>query len=118
MEMTIASAFLLFIQADGGPGSLFGALLPFIIIFAIFYFLVIRPQQKRQRRAQQERDAMLNALKPGDKVVTTGGIYGTIVAVREETVTMRIADKVSIELLRSAIAGLQSSEIKEAEVVK
>ncbi|HSE98476.1 MAG TPA: preprotein translocase subunit YajC [Blastocatellia bacterium] len=118
MNMTIAFAFLLFMQAEGGPGSLFGALLPMIVVFAIFYLLVIRPQQRRQRLAQQERNAMLSALKHGDKVVTSGGIYGTIVAVRDETVTMRIADKVNVEVLRSAVSGLQSSEAKEAEIVK
>jgi preprotein translocase subunit YajC len=89
-----------------------------IVVFAIFYFLVIRPQQKRQRKVQQDREAMLGALKTGDKVVTSGGIYGTIVAVRDDTVTLRIAEKVNIEVLRSAVAGLQSSEIKEAEIVK
>jgi preprotein translocase subunit YajC len=117
MNMTIASTILLFIQAEG-PGGLFGALLPMIVVFAIFYFLVIRPQQKRQRKVQQDREAMLGALKTGDKVVTSGGIYGTIVAVRDDTVTLRIAEKVNIEVLRSAVAGLQSSDIKEAEIVK
>lgn len=94
-------------------------LLPFILIFVIFYFLLIRPQQKKQREAQQERDAMLRALKAGDKVVTTGGIYGTIVAVREKdnTVQLRIAQSVSVEAERSAIARLQTSE-KEVEVGK
>lgn len=94
-------------------------LLPFVLIFVIFYFLLIRPQQKKQRLAQQERDTMLKALKAGDKVVTSGGIYGTIVAVREkdDTVQLRIAQSVSIEAERSAIARLQPSE-KEAEATK
>lgn len=96
------------------------SLLPMLIIFLIFYFLVIRPQQKRQRLAQTEREQLLKSLKPGDKVVTSGGIYGTIVAVRdkEDTVQLRIAQSVSIEVLRSSIAGPQSSEIKEAEAAK
>ena len=94
--------------------------LPMIIIFLIFFLLVIRPQQKRQRQAQTDRELMLKALKPGDKVITTGGIYGTIVAVRdkEDTVQLRIAQSVSIEVLRSSIAGLQSSDIKEVEPIK
>ena len=94
-------------------------LLPFVLIFVIFYFLLIRPQQKKQRLAQQEREAMLKALKAGDKVITTGGIYGTIVAVREkdDTVQLRIAQSVSIEAERSAIARVQPSE-KEAEASK
>ena len=94
-------------------------MLPFVLIFVIFSFLLIRPQQKRQRQAQADRDTMLKALRPGDKVVTTGGIYGTIVAVREkdDTVQLRIAQSVSVEAERSAIARLQTGE-KEAEAAK
>ncbi len=108
-----------FLQGGGSAtGGLVG-LLPFILIFVIFYFLLIRPQQRKQRLAQQERDAMLKSLKSGDKVVTTGGIYGTIVAVRDkdDTVQLRIAQSVSVEAERSAIAKLQPSD-KEVEVVK
>ena len=106
-----------FLQGNA-TGGLIG-LLPFILIFVIFYFLLIRPQQKKQRQAQTERDAMLKALKPGDKVVTTGGIFGTIVAVREkdDTVQLRIAQSVSVEAERSSIARLQLSE-KEVEAAK
>ncbi|HVG20521.1 MAG TPA: preprotein translocase subunit YajC [Blastocatellia bacterium] len=121
MDMTIDSGALLFIQpANGGGGGLLISLMPMLIIFLIFYFLVIRPQQKRQRQAQAEREQLLKSLKPGDKVVTSGGIYGTIVAVRdkEDTVQLRIAQSVSIEVLRSSIAGPQSSEVKEVEAAK
>jgi len=106
---------LAFLQAGGSLVQL----LPFILIFVIFYFLLIRPQQKKQRLAQQERDALLKALKPGDKIVTTSGIYGTIVAVRDkdDTVQLRIAQSVSVEAERSAIARLQVSE-KELETSK
>jgi preprotein translocase subunit YajC len=122
MDITIALGFLFFLQVEGQPptqqqpgaGSFITSLLPFVLIFGIFYLLVIRPQQKKQRQLQQEREALLGALKPGDKVVTNGGIYGTIVAVRDNTVTLRIADKVSIEVLRSAIAGPQSADAVEA----
>jgi preprotein translocase subunit YajC len=104
---------------QGSPGGGLIGLLPFIAIFVIFYFLLIRPQQRRQRQAKEERDALLKALKPGDKVVTTGGIYGTIVAVREkdDTVQLRIAQSVSVEAERSAIARFQSAE-KEVEASK
>jgi preprotein translocase subunit YajC len=103
---------------QGASGGLV-SLLPFILIFVIFYFLLIRPQQKKQKLAQQERADLLKSLKAGDKVVTTGGIYGTIVAVREkdDTVQLRIAQSVSIEADRSAIARLQASE-KEVETSK
>src|SRR5262249_22513788 len=117
MNMTSFPNLLLFFQ--GGGGGLISILPVWILIFAIFYFLVIRPQQRRQRQAQQDRDSLLKALKPGDKVVTTGGIYGTIVAVREkdDTVQLRIAQSVSIEAERSSIARLQAVE-KEPEPVK
>jgi preprotein translocase subunit YajC len=120
MNMTTALAYPLFLLQQPGGGSLLGAFLPMIIIFGIFYFLVIRPQQKRQRQQQTERDVMLKALKAGDKVITTGGIYGTIVSVKEkdDTVVLRIAQAVTIEMLRSAVAGLQSSDVKDVEVVK
>ncbi|HEX5735538.1 MAG TPA: preprotein translocase subunit YajC [Blastocatellia bacterium] len=124
MDMKIALGFLYFLQEgqqpqpQPGAGSFITTLLPFILIFGIFYLLVIRPQQKKQRQLQQEREELLNALKPGDKVVTSGGIYGTIVAVRDNTVTLRIADKVSVEVLRNAIAGPQSADVKEVEAAK
>lgn len=86
--------------------SAFTALLPFLIVLAIFYFLIILPAQ-RQRKRQRE---MLSALKSGDKVVTSGGIYGTIVGLRGEVVQLRIADQVRIEVSRSAIAGHQPQE--------
>jgi preprotein translocase subunit YajC len=108
-----------FLQGGGSAtGGLVG-LLPFVLIFVIFYFLLIRPQQKKQRLAQEERNAMLKALKSGDRVVTTGGIYGTIVAVRDkdDTVQLRIAQSVSVEAERSAIARLQTSD-KDVEPVK
>ena len=115
---TIALSVPILILLQGGAGGLIG-LMPFILIFAILYLLVIRPQQKKQREAQAERASLLKALKPGDKVVTTGGIYGTIVAVRDkdDTVQLRIAQSVSVEAERSAIARLQVSE-KEVEAVK
>jgi preprotein translocase subunit YajC len=119
MNKQVYLGSLAFLQGGGSAtGGLIG-LLPFILIFVIFYFLLIRPQQRRQRQAQVERDTMLKALKPGDKIVTTGGIYGTIVAVREkdDTVQLRIAQSVSVEAERSAVARLQSSD-KEAEASK
>ena len=117
MNIQVNLGSLAFLQGNATGGLV--QLLPFILIFVIFYFLLIRPQQKKQRQAQQEREAMLKALKSGDKVVTTGGIYGTIVAVREkdDTVQLRIAQSVSVEAERSAIARLQTPE-KEVEATK
>jgi len=83
-------------------GSALGAFMPLILIFAIFWFLLIRPQQKEKKIHQQ----MLANLKKGDKVITSSGIYGTIFDVKENTVLLRIGDKeLKIELLKSAIAS-------------
>ncbi|MGE0884090.1 MAG: preprotein translocase subunit YajC [Blastocatellales bacterium] len=80
-------------------------LIPMVLVFVLFYFLIIVPQRKRQRAV----DEMLNNLKPGDKVVTNGGLYGQIVSVREDkrTVQLKIAENVRVEVARTAISGLQ-----------
>src|SRR5689334_17285902 len=95
--------FLIFLQ---GGGSL-GMLVPMVLVFVLFYFLIIVPQRKRQRAV----DEMLNNLKPGDKVVTNGGLYGTIVSIREDkrTVQLKISENpvVRTEVARTAISGLQ-----------
>ncbi len=83
--------------------SAWSQLLPLLIIMVIFYVLLILPAQRRQRRTSE----MLASLKTGDKVITNGGIYGTIVAIEGEAVQLRIADQVRIRVLRSAIAGMQ-----------
>lgn len=80
--------------------------LPFILILVVFYFLLIRPQQKRQQQLQQT----ISQLKAGDKVVTTGGIVGTITAVRETSFLIRSAEKSILEVARTAIAGVQGEE--------
>ncbi len=113
MDMKIALGFL-FILQNGGSALSFPLMM--LIIFAIFYLLVIRPQQKKQRQAVAEREQLLSSLKPGDKVITSGGIYGTIVAVKDSSVQLRIAQAVSIEVQREAIAGPQSNEKKEPAV--
>jgi preprotein translocase subunit YajC len=74
-------------------------ILPFLLIFVVFYFLLIRPQQKRQR----ERANMLNELKQGDKVITIGGMHGTIVALDDKTITLRVNENTSIVFERSAV---------------
>jgi preprotein translocase subunit YajC len=77
--------------------------LPILLIMVIFYVLLILPAQKRQKKTA----AMLSALKNGDKVITNGGVFGTIVGLEDEAVQLRIADQVKVKVLRSAIAGLQ-----------
>jgi len=103
----------LLIGAMGGGGDAGGlvSFMPLILIFGIFYFLLIRPQQKKQ---QKHRD-LLGNLKRGDKVITTGGIYGTIEGLTETTLQLKIAGQVKVKVSRSAIAGLQSGETTEDE---
>lgn len=87
-------------------GSFLTSLLPLILIFAIFYFLLIRPQQKRQK----QRNAMLQALKKGDKVITIGGIHGTIVDITEERITLKVSDTTKMVLERSAVNAVQGED--------
>jgi len=93
----------LFFAAQGAAGNGLVAFLPLAIIMVIFYVLLILPAQRRQKKTQ----AMLNELKTGDKVVTNGGLYGTIVSVDGDAVQLRIADQVKVKVARSAVAGLQ-----------
>ena len=95
-------------QPDGsGAGSMMGNIFFILAIFAVMYFLMIRPQQKQKR----EREAMLGALKKGDKVVVGGGIHGSIVGIDDKTLLVQIADNVKVKIDRSAVATV----LKEAE---
>ena len=96
---------LLFFQ--GGLGAL-GGLLPMLLIIGVFYMLLIRPQQKRQRELQQT----ISQLKTGDRIVTTGGIIGVITVVRDTSFLIRSADKSILEIARSAVAGVDEEEKK------
>jgi len=100
-------ALSLVAQAQPGGIALF---LPLILIMVIFYFLMILPAQRRQKKVTE----MLSALKNGDKVITNGGIYGTIVGLEGDTVQLRIAEQVKMKVARNAIAGLQSEPPKES----
>jgi preprotein translocase subunit YajC len=91
--------------------------LPFVAIIAIFYFLIIRPQNRKQKETQK----MLSALKKGDKIVTIGGIHGTIQSVKEQTVIVKVDEDIKLEFSRSAISTVltaskeDKSEIKDEE---
>jgi preprotein translocase subunit YajC len=90
------------------PGQAAGWLqfLPFALILGIFYFLILLPMKRRQNKIQEFQ----NALKVGDRVVTTGGIYGQITKLNEKSVQVQVADKVRIEIARQAIGGYQGQE--------
>lgn len=84
------------------------ALMPIILIFVIFYFLLIRPQQ-RQRKAHEEK---ISRLKKGDQVVTNGGIHGMVVGVKEKTLILKIADGVKVELQKNAVSYVKKEPVK------
>ncbi len=89
--------------APGGEGGMGGMLVPLLLMFAVFYFLLIRPQQKRQKEHQR----MVSELKKGDKVITSGGIHGVISAVKDQTITVKVADNVKLEVSRSNVSGVE-----------
>lgn len=97
---------LALLQSSGGATAAFVNFLPIIAIGLVFYFLVIGPANKQRKKTQE----MLSALKKGDRVVTTGGIYGTIQGVEPEAVYLKIAENVKVKVARSAITGVVSGE--------
>ena len=102
---TLPRESALLLQAGGQPSS-FTLFLPLILIMGVFYFLMIMPAQRRQKKVAE----MLKNLKVGDKVITTGGMYGTIAGLENDAVQLRIAEQVKVKVSRSAIAGIQAEE--------
>ena len=100
------NAIALLLQASGGGTSTLVSFVPILAMVLIFYFLVIAPANKQRKKTQE----MLSALKKGDRVVTSGGIYGTVQSVEPETVYLKIADNVRVKVARSAISGLVAGE--------
>lgn len=95
---------------DGTTGSMTTTLVTFALIILIFYFLIIRPQKKRDKEAK----AMIEAMKKGDKVVTIGGIHGTIVMVKDKTVIVKVDDSARIEFSKTAISSVTSKGSEKA----
>lgn len=97
----------LLMQAPGGFSGILGnPLTMMIIVMGIFYVMLILPQQRQRKKVQ----AMLQALKNGDQVVTTSGIYGTVNGIDGDTIILKIADQVKIRIARSAIAQVEASQ--------
>ncbi|WP_018757058.1 preprotein translocase subunit YajC [Paenibacillus terrigena] len=88
--------------APAAGGSIWGMILPFVLMFAVFYFLLIRPQQKKQKT----RNSMLSAVKKGDKIVTIGGLHGTIHEITEDVVVLLVNDATKLTFDRSAISTI------------
>jgi len=104
MIFDIGSVFAMAATPDGG--SLWLQLLPFALVLAIFYFIILLPMKRKQQKVQ----AFLDSLKVGDRVITTGGIYGQITRLGERSVQLQVADKVRVEVSRAAIGGYQGQE--------
>lgn len=85
---------------EGAAGG-YQAFVPLLLMFVVFYFILIRPQQKKQKSHRE----MLQTLKTGDQIITTGGLFGTIVDINEQKITLRIADNVKVEVGRSFVAS-------------
>ena len=99
---------------QGGALGGFGMLVPLILMVVIMYFFMIRPQRKKQKETQK----MIDALKKGDKVVTIGGIHGTVTLAKERTVVIKVDDSCKIEFNRSAIAGVVSEKAVSENTAK
>lgn len=100
------TTLFIFLQGSPGGSNFLVAMLPWLLIFGVFYVLIIMPQRKRQRALQET----IANLKAGDRVITTGGIIGVITAVRDTSLMIRSADKSILEVARSAVAGLDTQE--------
>jgi len=109
----LLASFSAFMQ-QGSPaarpqGNMMTALIPFILVFVIFYVLIILPSRKKQKKHQE----MVDALKPGDKVVTTGGIYGTVMGAQKDRIELKISANVKIDVTRNAIAVILGDKKEE-----
>lgn len=93
----------LFQAPEGGFQGILTSILPFLLIILVFYFLILRPQQKRQK----ERQNLLSAIKKGDKVITAGGLHGTVEELTDKTVTVRVANNVNLTVERTSIATIK-----------
>lgn len=99
----ISEAYAMSLGGAGGEPDIFTSMAPLILMFAVFYFLLIRPQQKR---AKQHKE-MVNSLRKGDEVITSGGMYGRVVDVQDDTVTLDLG-KTEVTILRSAVSAMST----------
>lgn len=97
-------AHFLLAQQAGSPAGMFANFLPIVLIIGIFYLLIYRPMRRRQKAMEM----MIADLKNGDKVITNGGVYGTVAGIRDHSVLLKVADQVKIEVAKASISSLQS----------
>jgi len=111
--MLLASFATFMQQATPGArpqGNMLTALVPFILVFVIFYVLIILPSRKKQKKHQD----MIEALKPGNKVITTGGVYGTVMGVQKDRIELKISANVKVDVTKNAISVILGDK-KEAK---
>ena len=101
MIMFASAVFAMASPPDGASGWL--QFVPFILVIGIFYFIILMPMQRKQKKVQEFQQS----LKVGDRIITTGGIYGQITRISDEAIQVQIADKVRIDIARAAIGGYQ-----------
>lgn len=108
MNNILSSVQLLMVPSEGGSdsGSMIMTLVTFGAVFLIFYFLILRPQNKKQKETKK----MLDALKKGDKIQTIGGIRGTVFSIKEDSVVVKVDDGAKIEFVRSAVSGVINAQ--------
>ena len=102
-RQAIEAGFVLALSAQPGQGNALAVLLPFALILGIFYVIVLLPMRRRQKKIEE----FLKALKAGDKVITSGGLYGVITKVNDQSVQLQVAQNVRLEIARNAIIGYQ-----------
>jgi preprotein translocase subunit YajC len=105
-----SAAALVWLQAGPADSSPFGMLVPMLLIFLIFYFLLIRPQQRRQR----ELETMLKGLEKGDQVITAGGLHGKVVGITDDVLTLEIGERVRVKVSRSKIESASKPKKEES----
>jgi preprotein translocase subunit YajC len=110
--------FVVFAMAGGGSSGqqqgaagLLGMIIPMLLIFAIFYFMLIRPQQRREK----ERQAMINAIKSGDRILFCGGMIGSVVNVKDRILVVKVADNVKVEIARGAVLRVLDKDDKDVD---
>ncbi len=106
MTFGLPAVFAMAPSTQGATGPVWVQFLPFALILAIFYFIILMPMRKRQKKVAEFREA----LKVGDKIVTTSGIYGSITKLNDRSVQVQIADRVRVEMSRAAVGGYQGEE--------
>ena len=97
--------------SGAGGGSMVSTFVMFGAIFLIFYFMIIRPQQKRAK----EREKLLSSIEKGDKVITSGGVHGTVAGVEEKTILLQVTENVKLKIERSAITTIVNRDSKEVK---